>query len=217
MGSLLDVYTHGDYTLYADLPTLFPTANLPAHHRYLGPLLWSPDVCLPSWWRRLDGQRPIVYVNLGSSGPARLLPSLLDTLAKLPLTIVCATAGYRQPLAPHENIHVSDYLPGDAVSERAALVICNGGSPSVYQALANGLPVIGIASNLDQMLCMSAVVKADAGLLLRAGNLSGSSVNTSVETVLSQARLKEGAEKLAGELARVNGAAVFQSILNEVV
>src|SRR5262249_40980004 len=37
---LLDAYTHGDYTLYADLPALVPTAGLPEHHRYLGPVLW---------------------------------------------------------------------------------------------------------------------------------------------------------------------------------
>lgn len=39
-----------------------------------------------------------------------------------------------------------------------------GGSPSSYQSLAEGVPVLGICSNLDQFLAMGRVEKAEAGL-----------------------------------------------------
>ncbi len=217
LGNLLDVYTHGDYTLYPDLQTLFPTAKLPVHHHYIGPIQWSPDVGLPHWWEGLDAKKPIVYVNLGSSGPAELLPTIMDTLGRLPLTIALATAGRWQPASPLESHGASEYLPGDRVAEHAALVICNGGSPSVYQALAKGVPVIGIASNLDQFLCMSAVETAEAGLLLRAGQVFPHSLQKAVETILREGSFREKAQKIAGELAQVDAVSTFRGFLKEIL
>ena len=46
------VLTHGDHTLFPDVPALVPTRDLPARQRYLGPVLWSPPVPLPPWWTR---------------------------------------------------------------------------------------------------------------------------------------------------------------------
>jgi UDP:flavonoid glycosyltransferase YjiC (YdhE family) len=217
LGNLLDVYTHADYTLYPDLQTLFPTAKLPVHHHYIGPIQWSPDVGLPHWWEALDAKKPIVYVNLGSSGPAELLPTIIETLGKLPLTIVLATAGRWQAKSELENLRASEYLPGDKVADRAALVICNGGSPSVYQALAKGVPVIGIASNLDQFLCMSAIETAQAGLLLRAGQVSAHSLQKAVQTILREERFRAEAQTIAGELAQVDAVSTFRGFLKEIL
>ena len=217
LGNLLDVYTHGDYTLYVDLPSLFPTVHLPANHRYIGPILWSPDVALPPWWNTLDAEKPIVYVSLGSSGPAELLPTVIEALGKLPLIAVLATAGRWNPACLPENIAASEYLPGDKVAERAALVICNGGSPSVYQALAKGVPVIGIASNMDQFLCMSGVEKAQAGILLRAGEVTPHSLQKAVDRVTGEETHRQAAKRLALEVARMDAGAMFRSFLGEIL
>jgi UDP:flavonoid glycosyltransferase YjiC (YdhE family) len=216
LGNLLDVYSHGDYTLYPDLKSLFPTANLPAHHRYIGPILWSPDVGLPPGLDDLESDKAIVYVNLGSSGPAELLPTIVDTLGKLPLTIVLATAGRWLTKEPLENVRIHEYLPGDKIAARAALVICNGGSASVYQALAKGVPVIGIASNLDQFLCMSAVENAQAGLLLRAGQVSANSLRKAVEIILGEEGFRRGAQKIACEVAQVDAVSRFRGFLEDI-
>jgi UDP:flavonoid glycosyltransferase YjiC (YdhE family) len=217
VGSLLDVYTHGDYTLYSDLPVLFPTADLPSNHRYIGPILWSPDINLPKWWHQLDVQKPIVYLTLGSSGPVDLLPKVIQILGNLPLTVLVATAGRWRPTELPKNVIASDYLPGDQVAGRAALVIGNGGSPSVYQALAKGVPVIGIASNMDQFLCMSGVTNAAAGLLLRAGEVNESSVRHAVETIIDGEAYKRAAEKLANELSQTDAVSEFKSVIREIV
>ena len=66
------MYTFGDFTAYADVPELVPLRNLPANHRYVGAVLWSPAVRKPEWWDRLPDDRPIVYVTPGSSGESRL-------------------------------------------------------------------------------------------------------------------------------------------------
>jgi UDP:flavonoid glycosyltransferase YjiC (YdhE family) len=52
------------------------------------------------------------------------------------------------------------------------MVVCNGGSPTVYQAFAAGIPVLGIPSNLDQYLMMDYVQRYGAGNWLRAAEAS---------------------------------------------
>lgn len=161
------IYTEGDFTLYADVPEMFAFDRLPRNHDFLGAVLWSPPLPLPSWWDAVSSTRPIVYVTLGSSGQSASLPVVLDVLGALPVTVIAATAGriVLENIPP--NTHVADYLPGSLAAARASAVICNGGSPTCYQALAAGVPVIGIANNLDQYLNMRAVDDAGAGLLIR--------------------------------------------------
>lgn len=137
---LCRIFTDGDYTLYADVPELVPTYNLPANHRYLGPVLWSPDVKPPTWWHSLPTDRPIIYATLGSSGGKNLLQVVLNALADLPVTVIAATAGRNHLKNVPANAFVADYLPGEAAAARSAVVLCNGGSPTTQQALAAGVP-----------------------------------------------------------------------------
>jgi UDP:flavonoid glycosyltransferase YjiC (YdhE family) len=182
------VYTDADRTLYADPPAAFEMeASMPASHRFIGPIVWSPPVPLPPWWGDVPTDRPAVYVTLGSSGSARTLATVLAALAGLPLSMLVATAGaaLRQP-AP-ANAFVAEYLPGPAAAKRAQLVICNGGSPTSQQALAAGVPVLGIASNMDQFMNMGTVKRLGAGELLRADRLNAAEVRRRAHALLSSA------------------------------
>lgn len=194
---LCRIFTDGDYTLYADVPELVPTYNLPANHRYLGPVLWSPDVKPPTWWHSLPTDRPIIYATLGSSGGKNLLQVVLNALADLPVTVIAATAGRNHLKNVPANAFVADYLPGEAAAARSAVVLCNGGSPTTQQALAAGVPVIGLPSNMDQHLNMEALERAGAGVLLRTERLNTEGVAAAVKQVLSGAEFRQAARRLA--------------------
>jgi UDP:flavonoid glycosyltransferase YjiC (YdhE family) len=209
-------YTDGDLTLYADLPELVPTFGAPASHRYLGPVYWTPAVPLPSWWNALPAERPVVYLTLGSSGDGERLPELLRGLAGLPVSVVVATAG-RGAVANQGNAWLADFLPGDAAAARAAVVVCNGGSPAIQQALAQGTPVIGVASNMDQHLHMNAVCRRDAGRLLRAGRTTGQELAAAVEEVLGQPSYRAAATSIAELYRRYDAGARFAAAVEEVV
>lgn len=190
------IYTDADYVLYADVPELVPVYDAPPNHLYLGPVLWSPAVDRPPWWDDLPADRPIVYVTLGSSGRSDLLAMVLKALADLPVTVIAATAGRVKLGEVPSNAFVADYLPGEAAAARAAVVICNGGSPTTQQALAAGKPVIGLAGNLDQHLNMSAVERADAGVLLRAAKTRETAVREAVSRVISQPSYSHAAARM---------------------
>jgi UDP:flavonoid glycosyltransferase YjiC (YdhE family) len=212
VGSLPGALTYGDLTLFPDIPALVPTAGAPASHHYLGPLLWSPAVPLPPWWSRLDRARPTIYLTLGSSGRADLLPLVARAASELGAQVLVATAGRgRVPPLPHTQ--VADFLPGDQAAARADLVVCNGGSSTGYQALAAGKPVVGIASNLDQYLAMTAIADAGAGLLVRAGTATLQTVRTALASALATPTFARAAARLARDLSGWNACATFTALL----
>jgi UDP:flavonoid glycosyltransferase YjiC (YdhE family) len=106
IGSLPEVLTYGDYTLYPDTPELAPTRNLPSGHRYLGPVPWSPALEPPGWWSDPQVSRECVYVTLGSSGNIDVLPTIIEALQDLSLTVMLSTAGRATPSGLGRNFRV---------------------------------------------------------------------------------------------------------------
>ena len=214
LGSLPDILTHGDHTLFADVPSLVPTRALPAHQRYLGPVLWSPPVPLPGWWGALDPARPTIYVTLGSSGRVSRLPLVIQVAAELGYQVLVATAGRAQlgPLPAH--VYAADYLPGELAARRSLAVVSNGGSTTGYQALAEGRPVLGVAFNLDQYLAMTAIADAGAGILLRAGNLDRTQLRDALTRVVTETAFTAAADRVRGEFAKWNAASNFAAFVD---
>ena len=183
--NLRRLYTDADHTLYADSAELFPIENAPPSHRHVGPLLWSPPVGLPDWWDDLPPNRPLVYVTMGSSGAADVLPQVLDLLATRPVVAAVATAAATLPQSRWPNAWFADYLPGEQVAARARLVVCNGGSPTTQQALVHGVPVLGLCSNLDQLLNMQGLEAAGLGVSMRTDRLDGPRLAEAIDSLLS--------------------------------
>lgn len=210
------VYTDADRTLYADAAELVPTRGLPATHAYLGPVAWSPSVPLPSWWDELPSDRPLVYATMGSSGRPELLALVLEALAELPITLVATTASATLRATP-ANVRLIDFAPGDRLAARADLVISNGGSLTVYQALSAGKPVIGIASHMDQHLSMACVEDAGVGALLRSEKLSADLLRTTVLRLLADALVRQRAQTMAHTLAAYAPGERLSELLVEVI
>ena len=217
IADLRNLYTDGDWTLYADTPGLVPTENLPPRHRYIGPLIWSPDIARPDWWSALQLGRPTIYVTLGSTGQVLLLPEALAEMSDIDANLVVATAGRIDPAHLPAGVRAADYLPGLEAAARSDLVICNGGSATVYQALSAGKPVVGVCSNMDQYLTMNCVEAVGAGLLLRAGQTSGTALRDAALKVLGNPRYTAAARKTADDFLRLHAPGQFARITLEAL
>jgi UDP:flavonoid glycosyltransferase YjiC (YdhE family) len=214
---LRSVYTDADEVLLADMPEYFPIAADARHHRYIGPVPWSPSGTKPSWWNDIDKTRPIVYVTLGSSGRMELLPSVLEALAQLPVTVIATTAGRLKLASVPDNALVSEYLPGDEAAGMAALVVCNGGSLTTYQAIQKGTPVLGIVSNLDQHLNMSYLSRAGIGDVLRSEKAGVEQIRMAVERLLNEAHYKDVTQKARHVMSDYSPRTQFSKFLQEVL
>ena len=216
VGSLLEALTFGDETLYPDVPELTPTHDLPANHHYLGPVLWAPSGPLPACFEALD-TRPIVYLTLGSSGSLRALDHVLEAVSRLPLQVLLASAGrFRRSRLP-SNVHAAEFLPGDVAARRASLVICNGGSSTAYQALAEGVPVLGLPFNLDQYLSIAAIERAGAGRALRSGSARADAIALEIDRLLRSDTHRAAARHVGAALHKLDARARFVAFVDRAV
>lgn len=216
IGSLPEVLLHGDATIFPDVPSLVPTAGAPPHHHYVGPVLWAPRLPLPAWWPALEPERPTVYVTMGSSGRADRLPIVLRAIVRLGFQAIVTTAGRASVPEGMPHVHVAELIPGDVAAARSTLVVSNGGSTTGYQALAAGRPVVGVASNLDQYLAMTAIEKAGAGVLLRAGSLDEAGVTVALEKVAGEPAYTRAAAAVARSFAEWDSGARFGALIAEL-
>ncbi|MDP9131859.1 MAG: hypothetical protein M3M98_01830 [Nitrospirota bacterium] len=206
----------GDETLYADLPELVPTFDRPPHHQYLGPVLWSPAET-PLWWDSVPRARPLAYVSLGTSGRPEILSSVLWALNSLGIGALVSTAGRSTPANLPDHTWIAPYLPGISAAGRADLVVCNGGSATVYQAFAAGAPVLGIPSNLDQYLMMEYVQRYEAGESLRAGEASMPALTRITKRMVQSSRYRLRAGRLGALIASGQPAERLDHLLRQML
>ena len=215
--SYKDGFIYGDMTLYCDLPSVVQTNPLPYTHRFIGPVEWSPDASLPSWWDTLPSDKEVVFVNLGSSGDPQMLPRVLRAVKDSNAIAVVATAGRAAITEEKSWVYSAPFLPGEEILKRASVLICNGGSPSAYQALHLGKPVIGIASNMDQLLFSRELERSKAGVFLRADSASVGSIHNAIGKCMSDRTLLRKVQQVRTESNRYRATEIFSNIINEIV
>jgi UDP:flavonoid glycosyltransferase YjiC (YdhE family) len=141
---------------------------------------------------------------------------VLRVIGEFPVQAVVATAGRFELKDVPANVRVARYVPGALVARASRFVITNGGASTSYQALAEGKPVLGVPSNLDQYLAMTAIERASAGRLVRSGEATPASVRTAFTELLTSAELRSGAERVASAFAAANCHQRFDALLCQV-
>ena len=76
-------------------------------------------------------------------------------------------------------------------------MICNGGSPTAFQAIAKGVPVLGIPGNLDQFLNMHYLEKNRLGITLRAQDVNDGRVAATAQHIMDSNGYTENARVFA--------------------
>jgi UDP:flavonoid glycosyltransferase YjiC (YdhE family) len=152
---------------------------------------------------------------MGSSGNVKLLPAILKGLRDLPVIVLAATAGRLDTEIYQNHVYTSEFVPGDRVAQRSTLVICSGGASTAYQALHEGVPVLGIPTNFDQYLSMTAIEKAGCGILLRGGTLTAQKVKQAVSTILDAPAYYEAAQRMKYVFSQYNASERFNSFLEK--
>jgi uncharacterized protein (DUF2141 family) len=157
-----------------------------------------------------------VYVTLGSSGRLDVLPKIVEALASLDVAVILASAGRSVPSALPPGFVVAPFVPGDLAARRSRLVISNGGSSTGYQALAEGVPVLGLPSNLDQFLAMAAIERSGAGISLPARSATVDRIRNAASTLLESEHHHRKADQVKESMTRVSYAQRFLSFVERV-
>jgi UDP:flavonoid glycosyltransferase YjiC (YdhE family) len=163
-----DCLAGADLTLLSDIPEYFPTRDLPPDHRYVGPLAWDLPMTTPDWWPPATDGGLFVYATMGTTGVPGLFPRLLESLDGLGAQAIVTTGGQAKGLeAPSPAVRIEEFVDGRLVLPLCDVVVCHGGNGTIYQALQQGKPVIGLPTIPDQAFNMRRVEALGAGLTVR--------------------------------------------------
>jgi MGT family glycosyltransferase len=178
---------------------------VPAHARYVGPILDDPQWARP-WsapWAD-DDPRPLVLVGFTSNyqDHAPQLRRVTEALSSLPVRAV-VTLG--QMLDDHEvlsteNVAVVRSAPHSQILPWAALAISHCGHGTTLKSLAAGLPMVCMPMGRDQNDTAARVVHHGAGVRLRP-NASTEVIRSAVHQVLHDERFRVNAQRLAATIA----------------
>jgi UDP:flavonoid glycosyltransferase YjiC (YdhE family) len=146
-----------DLTLLADIPEYFPTKRLPENYHYIGPLTWKPSFLPPPQWWPPPSTRPLIYITMGTTGIGGFFNKAAGLFSGVDFTAVITTGAQARAGSAPANVRIEPYMDGDMVMERCSVVVCHGGNGTIYQALQQGKPVIGLPTIPDQRFNMRRV------------------------------------------------------------
>jgi UDP:flavonoid glycosyltransferase YjiC (YdhE family) len=210
-----EIYVDADHVLFADPPELFPELARSDAETFLGPILWEPRVDLPPWWSELGAHRDRLLVSVGSTGSSAFLSSaVVDAGRDLGLEVMAATSGR---VAAPAGARSAPFLPGLEAARRARVVVCNGGSGTMHQAIAAGTPALGICSNMDQFLVTARLAEAGAAQVLRIDEATPSRVRAAIARLTGDPTYAQAARRLGPSFDPRLAPAAFSAWLSRVL
>ncbi len=133
----------------------FPVRDLPAHVRYVGPLLRDP-IWAADWNSPLPegDSRPLVVAGFSTSfqNHAGCLQRIIDACAPLPVRLLLTLGGSirRDEVIASGNTWVVESAPHGVIMRDAAVVVTHGGHGTLMTALTLGVPVLVLPHGRDQ-------------------------------------------------------------------
>jgi len=174
---------------------------------------------LQDWWGGSDA--PLVYATFGTvlghmSIAADIYRMALAALARLDVRVL-VTVGHRFDRTALEpvpaNVHVEPWVEQADVLAEADLVVCHGGSGTVFGALAAGVPLVVTPLFADQFVNGRRVADSGAGLVVEpeGGDDDGvrrvladrdaPRIADAIDAVLEAASYRRNARRIAREMA----------------
>jgi UDP:flavonoid glycosyltransferase YjiC (YdhE family) len=173
-----------------------------------------PDVVeggLPQWLDEV-GSPPLVYVSLGTAvSGARgreIFSKLLAGLRDLDAHIVMTVSHELDPAAfgpQPTHIHLERFLPLGPLLPRCSLVLFHGGSGTLVQAVAHGLPMVILPLGADQPDNARRCAELGISRTLGEQELTPEHVRETVLDVLHTPTYRQVAQRLRDEFRALPG------------
>jgi UDP:flavonoid glycosyltransferase YjiC (YdhE family) len=176
----------------------------------------------PRWLTQL-GERPVVYATLGTifnmeSGD--LLQRVVEALRTLPVDLVVTVGPGRDPaeLGPQPpHVRVERRVCHAQLLPRCALVVSHGGSGTLVDALAAGVPSLLLPLGADQLLNAARCEELRVGVALDAFRASPEALAAGARALLEDRSVQAVARRIQAEIAALPGAETAVPLLEALV
>jgi len=220
--SFLDaIYTLPDETAVLSVPGFeFERSDLPGNVHLTGilPAPAGEDWTPPAFWHELDGSRPVVVVTQGTVANqdlSQLVEPTLAGLADMDVTVVAALGrdvGALTAQVP-ANARVADRVPFGALLPKASVLVTNGGSGGIQQALAAGVPVVVAGETEDKPANAARAAYHHLGINLQTATPAPQAVAGAVGSLLEDTEVRENVSRLAKVYAQHDALDAIERLL----
>src|SRR5262245_55297358 len=188
-----------------------PGRCLPSHFHHTGP--WTDaagraPVDFP--WSRLDPDRPLTYVSMGTlqNGILRTFRMIAEACAGLDLQLVISRGGGQDPALlgdlPGDPVVVG-YAPQLDLIRQSALTISHGGLNTALESLERGVPLVVLPVTYDQPGVGARVEWAGVGRSIPVGRLTVDRLRAAVRLVLGDPAYRKRASRLQWSIEAADG------------
>ena len=163
---------------------------------------------------------PLIYVTMGSESSKigfypRVIQSILDNLTEVEADIIVAVGKDVDISAlkcNKSNVKIKNWVNQREILSRTSLIICHGGSGTILDALAAGIPIIVVPLFADQPLNAAAVESTNCGYGISENNIA-TELASKVELALKE--LKTNSQSMRQAMAlHPSVAEVAKSLIN---
>ncbi len=165
---------------------------------------------------------PNIYVTLGTEFNVEsgdLFTRLLAGLRQLPVNVLVTVGRQIDPAELGEqpaHVRVERYLPQGEILSHCQLVVFHGGSGTLIEALAHGLPMLICAIGADQPYNALRCSALGLGVSLNPVRLTPDDVRDSVDLMLADPSYRHAAQEIQAEIAAQSGPATTVRLLERL-
>ena len=208
-------------TLVLTTKEFFGGAELPAHFRFVGPVIQHRLQVAGFNWEAFNAMppQPRILVSIGTTfehhHKKEFFAKVVEALGGKPVTVVVISDPQLFDQWP-ANFLVQARVPQLELLPHLDAVVCHGGHNTVCETLSNGLPMVVIPIAYDQSYVAGRVVQVESGVRLNFKRFKAAHLHEAVEQVLQDTHFREAARQMQQSFAKAGGAAQAAKLLENM-
>jgi MGT family glycosyltransferase len=180
----------------------------------------SGEENLPDWIAHMPKQ-PTVYASLGTvfNHMTGLLSSILEGLRDEPINLILSVGRNTDPQTfgkQPPNVHIERYIPQSLLLPYCDLLVTQGGSGTMMDALSHGLPMVMIPIGADQPENAQRCAELGVARVLGRGERTAQTIRDAVREILRNPQFTQNAQHIQQEIDAMPGLDYVVSLLERL-
>ncbi len=184
-------------------------------YHFMGASLRPPGCDPTDGLPALEPGHPVVYVSFGTLVSFRtdLMSACVEAFADGDWQVVLSVDDQSAPATVPANVHVMRRVPQLKLLPRVSAFVTHGGTNSVVEALAFGVPMVVVPEAPEHAITADRVAELELGVRLRTDEVTAGELRAAVERVARSVGMRDALAKMRGAVHAAGGSAAAAAAL----